>query len=121
MDQGDPAAPRVIRGWRYKMSDINSYIVDQGGYVVSTLTRAKALVEMLQSVVTRLDSADLDAALENIFGEPSDAQQDRENIALSLDRASQVALALAADLRAPQVDERSSNKVGFDADHSIAK
>lgn len=103
------------------MSDINSYVVDQGGYVVSTLTRAQALVGMLQSVVTRLDSADLDAALENIFGEPSNAQQDRENIALSLDRAAQVALALAADLRAPQIDERNSNKIGFDAAHSSEK
>ena len=103
------------------MSDINSYIVDQGGYVVSTLTRAQALLDMLQSVVTRLDSSDLDAAIENIFGEPVNAQQDRENIALSLDRAAQVALALSADLRAPQIDERSSNKIGFDADHSIAK
>jgi hypothetical protein len=101
------------------MSDINSYIVDQGGYVVSTLTRAKSLAEILQSVVTRLDSADLNAALENIFGESGNPTQDRENIALTLERAAQVALALAADLRAPKVDERSSDMIGFDADHSI--
>ena len=101
------------------MSDINSYIVDQGGYAVSTLDYAKALVKSMESVVTRLDSADLDAALENIFGEPSNAQQERENIAISLERAAKAALDLAAMLRAPQVDERNSDKVGFDAAHSI--
>jgi hypothetical protein len=101
------------------MQDINSYIVDHGGYVVSTLTRARALAEMLQNVVTCLDSADLGAARVDIFGEARTPEEDRANVALTLERAAKVALSLAADLRAPQVDERTSEKIGYDADHSI--
>jgi hypothetical protein len=102
------------------MQDINSYIVDHGGYVVSTLTRARALAEMLQNVVTCLDSADLDAAPRvDIFGEARTPEKDRANVALTLELAAKVALSLAADLRAPQVDERTSDKIGYDADHSI--
>lgn len=101
------------------MADINSYIVDEGGYVVSTLDRAKALVESLQSIVTRLDSADLETALANIFGEQNNAQQDRLNIALSLDRVVSSAQKLAVILRADKIDERESDMVGYDAAHSI--
>jgi hypothetical protein len=102
--------------------DLNSYIADNAGYAISTFTRAKLLAETLKSVVESLDpECDLDAALENIFGEPSNAQNERDNIALRLERAAQAALSLAADLRAHQVDERNSDKIGYDAAHSIIK
>lgn len=102
--------------------DLNSYITDGAGYAISTHTRAKVLVETFKSVVESLDpESDLDAALENIFGEASNAQHERDNIAWRLERAAQVALALAADLRAAQIDERNSDKIGYDADHSIIK
>ena len=109
------------QGLELKM-DLNSYIADGAGYAISTHTRAKILAETFRAVVESLDpESDLDAALENIFGEASNAQQERDNIALRLERAAQAALALAADLRAAQIDERNSEKIGYDANHSIIK
>ena len=101
------------------MADLNSYIVDSAGYVIDTTTRVKCLADDANAVLVLLapTSADDDAQLRNIFGEPDAIT--REYVAERLEQIAATAARIAHELRAPQVDERESDRVGFDAAHSL--
>jgi hypothetical protein len=105
------------------MQDINSYIVDAAGYVISSHTRAKCLADVLCNVADDLDvNAEnaLPEGFEEVFGSvANDPETRRAMLATRPERAAEAAIALAAELRAPKIDERESNKVGWDAKHSV--
>jgi len=99
--------------------DLNSYIVDDAGYCISTATYAASIAEVAQSVVNGLSAPEATEDEEDVFGELLTVNQQREQIALRLERMAQTATKLAAMLRSPQVDERNSEKIGYDAAHSV--
>ena len=97
--------------------DLNSYIVDDAGYLISTATSAKVLADSFLEAVEPLVSGGQSEA--DIFGEVRTAQEQRASVAARLRTLAEVALKLAAELESQQRNESDSQDIGYDAAHSI--
>lgn len=100
------------------MNDLNSYIVDGAGYCGSTQHTCDHLAKRLSEIAASLDpnSPPSEEWLAALIG---GVDQQRDSLALRLDRLADDLKVLAAIFRSPQVDERNSPRIGWDAKHSL--
>ncbi len=101
------------------MQDLNSYTVDDAGYCSSTQDICAHYAKMLSEIAkTSLDpnSPPAEEWLGALIG---DVEQQRDSLATRIGRIADGLKDLAVTLRAAQVDERKSPRIGWDAKHSL--
>jgi len=96
-----------------KNIDWANHNVDEAGYVISTYDRLRAEADTL--LLHASETPDAKDVFSGPLGVPGERQQ-----AVAMLRAMAARLqALASELDGPQVDERNSPRVGWDAAHSV--
>ena len=100
--------------------DCNDYRVDDAGYLGSTAHELNCLAQTIGNIGASLcgQTEPENGFLAELFGDVS-LEAQRQEYAARLQLQVDLLRALVARLRGPQVDERNSSRVGWDANHSV--
>jgi hypothetical protein len=96
-----------------KNIDWANHSVDEAGYVISTYDRLRSEADTLLLHASETPSA------KDVFGDMPTVSGERQQAAAMLRAMAARLQTLASELDGPQVDERNSPRVGWDAAHSL--
>lgn len=102
--------------WVDSQQNWENKTVDDAGYLIDTRTKINATIERLDSVA---NESVMSYKCAGVFGVDEPVSATREYKARELRAIAQSLMAYADELSGPVIDESDSQKIGYDADHSI--
>ncbi len=91
-------------------------VVDDAGYLIDTSTKIRCAADRLRMIT---DPTEGENAMADIFVGQQTAEELRADNAKKLREVAESLLRMAAELDGPTIDESGSDKIGYDADHSV--
>lgn len=91
-------------------------VVDAAGYLIDTSTKIRCAAERLRTITNPTEG---ESAMADIFVGQQTENELRSNNAKTLRDIAASILLIADELDGPVIDESDSDKIGYDADHSV--
>ena len=102
------------RGWSRNMNWENRVVED--GYIIDTSTKIRCAADRLRTITNPTEG---ESTMADIFVGQQTAEELRADNAKTLRAVAASLLLIATELDGPVIDESESDKIGYDADHSV--
>lgn len=90
--------------------------VVEDGYIIDTSTKIRCAADRLRTITNPTEG---EIAMADFFGGQQTAEEIRADNAKKLREVAESLLRMADELDRPMVDESGSDKIGYDAEHSV--